>query len=76
MHRLDEVDVIHGRGDDVGARVPIGGDGAGEVDEVHQAAAEQIAKRVGVVGEDDFSHLGLRAGNSTDERVGFSRAHC
>ena len=30
MHRLDEVDVIHGRGDDVGARVPVGGHGAGQ----------------------------------------------
>ena len=76
VHGLDEVDVIHGRGDDVGARVAIGGDGAGEVDEVHEAAAEQIAEGVGVVGEDDLSHLGLGAGNGADERVGFSRSSC
>ena len=63
VDRLDEVDVIHGRGDDVGARVPIGGHGAGQVDEVHQASAEQIAERVGVVGQDDLSHLRLRAGD-------------
>ncbi len=75
MDRLDEVDVIHGRGNDVGARVAIGGDGPSEVDEVHEAAAEEIAQGVGVVGEDDLSHLGLRACYGTHKRIGFSRAH-
>ena len=30
VHRLDEVDVIHRRGDDMRARVTIGGHGAGQ----------------------------------------------
>jgi hypothetical protein len=42
---------------------------------VHETAAEEIAEGVGVVGEDDLSHLGLRAGYGTHRRVGFSRAH-
>ena len=73
MHRLDEVDVVHGRGDHVGARVPVGGHGAGQIDEVHQPAAQQIAQGVGVVGQNDLSHLRLRAGHRARRRVGFSR---
>jgi hypothetical protein len=72
---LDEVDVIHGRGDDVGARVAVGRDGAGDIDEMHETAAEQVAESVGVIGKDDLSHLGLGAGNGTDKRLCISRAH-
>ena len=75
VNGLDEVDVIHGRGDDVGARVAIGGNRAREVDEVHETAAEQVTEGVGVVGKNDFSHLGLCAGNGTHKRIRFSRAH-
>src|SRR6201998_1551580 len=75
VHRLDEVDVIHCRGDAMSAGVVIGGEWAGQVDEVHQAAAEEVAQGVGVVGQDDLSHLGLRAGYGAHLRVGFSRAH-
>jgi len=42
MHRPDEVDVVHGRSDDEGARVPVGGYARGQVDEVHQPPAQQI----------------------------------
>jgi hypothetical protein len=70
MYRLDEVDVIHGRGHNVGARVPVGGHGAGHIDEVHQPSAQQIAQRVGVVGQDEFSHLGLGAGHGARNWVG------
>ena len=75
VHRLDEVDVVHGRGDDVGARVAIGGHGAGEIDKVHQAAAEQIAQSIGVVGQDNLGHLRLRAGYSAGNRIYFSGTH-
>ena len=76
VYGLDEVDVIHGRGDNVGARVAIGGDGAGEIDEVHESAAQQVAKRVGVVGEDDLSHFRLGAGYGADYADrGFSGTH-
>src|SRR5579863_8052984 len=45
VHRLNEVNVIHGCRDHVSARVAIGGDGASEIDEVHEAAAKQITER-------------------------------
>ena len=38
----------------------MGGQSAGQIDPVHQAAAEQRAQRVGVVGQNQFDHLGLR----------------
>ena len=75
VNGLNEVDVIHGCGDNMGARMAIGGDCAGEIDEVHEAAAEQVAERVGVVRENDLSHFGLGAGNGTHRRVGFSGTH-
>ena len=75
VHMLDEVDMIHGRGDDVSARMTICGDGTNDVDEVHEATAEEVSEGVGVVGKDDLGHLGLGACNRADGRVGISRAH-
>ena len=75
VYGLYEIDMVHGRGDDVGARVAIGGYGAGDVDEMHEAATEQVAEGVGVIRKDDFGHLGLGAGDGTDKRICFSRAH-
>jgi hypothetical protein len=68
----DEVDVVHGGGDDVGAGVAISGHGSDEVDKVHEAAAEQVAEGVGVVGQDELGHLGLRFGDFAD-RQGVAR---
>jgi len=62
----DEVDVVHRGGDDVGAGVAIGGHGSDEVDVMHEAAAEQVAEGVGVVGQDYFGHLRLRLGGPAD----------
>ena len=59
----NEVDVFHGGGDDVGAGVAIGGHGADEVNEVHEAAAEQVAQSIGVVGQDELGHFRLRVGH-------------
>jgi hypothetical protein len=73
VHGLDEVDVIHGRGDNMCARMAVGGDGPGDVDEMHETAAEQVAKSVGVIGENDLSHLRLSAGDCADRRVGLGR---
>jgi hypothetical protein len=56
----------------VGAGVAIGGHGPDEVDKVHQAAAEQVAEGVGVVGQDELGHLGLGFGDFAD-RQGVSR---
>jgi len=68
MHGADEVDVIHCSGYNVGARVSIGGHCAGKVNEMHQPAAEEIAQRIGVVRQNDFGHLRLRAGYSSRQR--------
>ena len=68
VYGLDEVDVVHRGGDHVGTRVAVGGHGAGEVDEVHQAAAEQVAEGVGIVGQNDLSHLRLRVGYQAGQR--------
>ena len=57
MHRLDEVDVVHGRGHDKGARVTVSRHGPGQVDKVHQPPAQQVAQRVRVVGQNDLGHL-------------------
>ena len=57
VHRLDEVDVVHRGGHNVGARVPVGGHCASHINEVHQPSAQQIAQRVGVVGQDELGHF-------------------
>src|SRR5579864_2721351 len=63
--RDQEIDVIDGGGDDVVTGMTVRGHGAGEIDPVHQASAEQGGERVGVVGQNDFGHLGLRIANRT-----------
>jgi hypothetical protein len=56
----------------VGAGVAIGGHGSDEVDEVHEAAAEQVAEGIGVIRQDELGHLGLRFGDFAD-RQGVAR---
>jgi hypothetical protein len=55
----DEVEVVHGDGDGDGAGVAAGGHGADEVDELHEAAAEEVAEGVGIARKDDLGALGL-----------------
>ena len=61
--------MVHGGGDHVSAGVPVSGHGAGEIDKVHQPAAKQVAQDVGVVRQNDLSHLGLSAGHGAGNRV-------
>ena len=75
MHGANEVDVVHGGGNDVGVRVAIGSHGSGEIDKVHQATAQQIAQGVGVVGQDDLSHLRLGAGHGARTLVVLGGTH-
>ena len=51
---VKEVKAIDGSGDDGVAGMAHGGHGAGEVDEVHDFAAEDGAEAVGVVGKGEF----------------------
>jgi hypothetical protein len=69
VNGTDEVDVVHGGGDDMGARMTVSGHGAGEIDKVHETTAEKIAQGVGVVGQDDLCHLRLGAGNGAIFRL-------
>jgi len=61
----DEVEVIHGGGDDEGARVPAGGHGADEIHELHEAPAEEVTEGVGVGREDDLAALRLGGADGT-----------
>ena len=63
FYRSDEIEMVHGSSDDGGAGVTAGGHGSGEIDELHEAAAEEVAEGVGVAGEDDLGALGLGVGD-------------
>ena len=52
MNRRDKVDMVHGSRDHVRPGMAIGGDRAHQVDVVHKPAAQQVAQRIGVVGQD------------------------
>ena len=70
MYGREEVHVIDGGGDDIAARVSVSGEGAGDVDPMHEASAEQGVEGIGVVGENDFGHLGLGLARETGLQVG------
>ena len=55
----DEIEVIHGSGDDKGARVAAGCHGADEIHELHEPASKEIAEGVAVGGKDDLAAFGL-----------------
>ena len=57
LDRVEELQAVDGGGDEQAARVAVTGDGAGDVDEVHDRPAEDVAQRVGVVRQDDLHHL-------------------
>src|ERR1700675_3768729 len=59
-HGHKKIKMIDGRRDHIVARVPMRGHGRGHVDPVHKTSADEGIERVGVVGEDDLRHLGLR----------------
>jgi hypothetical protein len=46
-----EAHVVHGHGDHGALAVPVRADGAADVEPLQQAPAEEVAERVGVVGE-------------------------
>ena len=64
LDRMQELQVVDGGRDQQAARVPMAGDGAGNVDEVHHGAAEDEPERVRVVRQHDLHHLGLRFGRA------------
>src|SRR5262249_19804297 len=61
----DKINVVHRGGDHVATRMTVCGHGSGQVNEVHQASAKEVAERISVVGEHDFGHFGTRFSNGT-----------
>ena len=61
---MQELQTVHGGGDEPRARVADGGHRAGDVDEMHHRAAEYEPERVRVVRQHDLGHLGHRVGRS------------
>src|SRR5579872_37903 len=60
MYRHQKIEVINRRRDDISAGMTMRCHSSRKVDPVHQASAKQRAERVGVVGKNNLSHLGLR----------------
>src|SRR5215471_2588626 len=51
-------------------------DGARHVDKMQQTAAQEVTEGIGVVRQNDFGHLRLRACYRTNKRVCLSGTHC
>lgn len=54
-----EVEVVHGGGNDKGARMAAGSHGTNEIHELHEAATEEGTEGVGVGGKDDLAAFRL-----------------
>ena len=75
---VQELQAVDGRRDQQAARVPMAGDGAGDVDEVHDRAAEDEPERIRVVRQHDLHHLGGGVGGALRREVhglGLGQAH-
>ena len=55
--RMQKLQTVHGRSDEQAARVPVARNRAGDVDEVHHRAAENVPERVRIVRQDDLHHF-------------------
>src|SRR5262249_31886934 len=69
LDRVQELQIVDGGRNEQRARVAVAGDGAGDVDEVHDRAAEDVAERVRVVRQHDLHHLGRRFGGGLGRQV-------
>ncbi len=70
----EEIEMVGGGGDDVAARMAMGGESSGKIDPMHEATAEKSAEWVGVVGEYEFHHLGSGVGDGTGIQI-FRKLH-
>ena len=69
LDRVEELEVVDGGGDQQRAGVAVAGDGAGDVDQVHDGAAQDEPERVGVVGQHDLHHLGGGVGGALRREI-------
>jgi hypothetical protein len=63
LDRDEEIHVIDRGGDGITARVAVGGERSGEIDPVHETAAQQVVQGIGIVGKNNLIHLRLRIDN-------------
>ena len=66
---MEELQIVDGGRDEEAAGVAVARDGAGDVDQVHDRAAQDVAERIGVVRQDDLHHLGRRLGRALGREV-------
>jgi hypothetical protein len=59
-NRVAEIQVIDRSRNDVAAAVPVRGNGSGDIDQVHDAAAENVAEHVGILGKNELDHFRAR----------------
>ena len=69
LDRVEELEVVDGRRHQQRAGVAMAGDGAGDVDQVHDGAAEDEPERVRVVGEHDLHHFGGGVGSALRREI-------
>jgi hypothetical protein len=58
--RRAEIEIVHRGRNDVAIRMAMSGESACDVDQVHHAAAEHIAERIRVVGQNGLDHFRTR----------------
>src|SRR5215469_15133853 len=68
-HWHEEIDVIDRSSDHVVAGMTVARHGSGKFDPMHQAATEKCSQWVGIVGQNDFSHLRLRISDGAWDEV-------
>lgn len=54
---MNKVQIVHRNRHHHAARVTMGHNGPGNIDQMHYLAAQDVAKRVGIVGQDHFHHF-------------------
>jgi len=75
VHGREKIKMIGGSGDDEATRMAMTGESSGDIDQMHEASAEQIAQRIGVVRKDNFHHLRLRFAHRARQKSVFRICH-
>lgn len=59
-NRIAEIQVVDRSRNNVTAAMPVGGNGSCDIDQVHDAAAENVAEHVGILRKNDLDHFRAR----------------
>ena len=68
--RVEKMQAIHGSGDHGPPGVAHSRHGAGQIDQVHDLAAEDVAQAVGIVGQRQLRVFGVRFANGLSFSIG------